>query len=174
MTDKRKPRLVVVGGLPGVGKTTLCRMLAAHLGAAYLRIDTVEQAIRENAPAADRAIAEGLGYTVAQRIAADTLVAGTPVVADCVNPIEQSRRAWRAVAEAVSATIVDVEIVCSDTGEHRARVESRIGDIPGLEQPTWADVREREYQPSTGAVRVDTAGRTPSESLRELLAALAA
>nr|WP_256476200.1 AAA family ATPase [Siccirubricoccus soli] len=37
--------MVVFGGLPGVGKTTLSRRLAARLGAMWLRIDAVGQAM---------------------------------------------------------------------------------------------------------------------------------
>ncbi|MFE5683837.1 AAA family ATPase [Streptomyces sp. NPDC056512] len=37
--------LIVIGGLPGTGKSTLARLLAARIGAVHLRIDTIEQAI---------------------------------------------------------------------------------------------------------------------------------
>jgi ATP-dependent 26S proteasome regulatory subunit len=38
----RAPLLVVFGGLPGTGKTTLTARIAAQLPAAYLRIDAIE------------------------------------------------------------------------------------------------------------------------------------
>ncbi len=38
--------LVVFGGLPGVGKTTIARTVADQCNAVYLRIDTIEQSIR--------------------------------------------------------------------------------------------------------------------------------
>lgn len=38
--------LIVFSGLPGTGKTTLARDLASRAGAVYLRVDTIEQAIR--------------------------------------------------------------------------------------------------------------------------------
>jgi predicted kinase len=42
--------LIVFGGLPGSGKSTVARALARQIKALYLRIDTIEQAIRSSAP----------------------------------------------------------------------------------------------------------------------------
>ena len=38
--------LVVLSGLPGVGKTTIARELVRATGAVYLRIDSIEQVLR--------------------------------------------------------------------------------------------------------------------------------
>ena len=37
--------LLIFGGLPGTGKSTIARLLAARLGAVWLRIDSIEQAL---------------------------------------------------------------------------------------------------------------------------------
>src|SRR3712207_422775 len=39
--------LVSLSGLPGVGKSSIGKALATSEGGAYLRIDTIEQALRE-------------------------------------------------------------------------------------------------------------------------------
>ncbi|MDH4571052.1 hypothetical protein CUR86_00305 [Salinicola acroporae] len=39
--------LMILGGLPGVGKTSVARRVAESLGAIHLRIDTIEQAVRD-------------------------------------------------------------------------------------------------------------------------------
>ena len=78
--------LIILGGLPGTGKTTIARELARQLGALYLRIDSIEQAIRDF-----RAVSKPLddaGYRIAYVIAEDNLRLGRTVVADSVNPIE--------------------------------------------------------------------------------------
>ncbi|WP_323055028.1 AAA family ATPase, partial [Brucella intermedia] len=42
--------LIILGGLPASGKSTIAQALAVRIGACYLRVDTVEQAIRSAAP----------------------------------------------------------------------------------------------------------------------------
>jgi len=137
--------LVVFGGLPGTGKTTIARALAKRQSAVYLRIDEIEQAIRS----ADvlSATVGASGYIVANALAASNLANGCLVIADCVNPVRESRQGWRAVAERANAPILEVEIVCSDLVEHRRRVESRHLDISGHIPPTWQSVLAHDYVP---------------------------
>ena len=82
--------LIVLSGLPGTGKTTIARKLAIVLAAVYLRIDSIEQSIRD----AGRPV-EGERYSVAHAVAEDNLRLGRIVVADCVNPWALTRCEWR-------------------------------------------------------------------------------
>jgi predicted kinase len=134
--------LIVMSGLPGVGKTAISRELAIATGAVHLRIDSIEQALRS---AGWRV--EGEGYAVAYALAADNLALGRTVIADCVNPWPLTRAAWRAVAERSGVRAVEIEVVCSDPAEHRRRVEQRQPDIDGHQLPSWQDVGERDYRP---------------------------
>lgn len=161
------PTLWIFAGLPGSGKSTLAARLAAHVGAAYLRIDTIEQALRDLCAVK----VQGEGYALAYRVAADNLRLGVAVVADSCNPIELTRREWESVAREAGAAYVNVEVVCSDREEHRRRVETRASTVPGLILPTWQAVLAREYHPWTvERVVIDTAGRSEDESFEELLA----
>lgn len=163
--------LVVFGGLPGTGKTTLARQVADRLGATYLRIDTIEQALRSSMGLADDV--GPAGYVVAYAICETNLALGRAVVADCVNPLPITRAAWRDVATRTAAHMVEIEVICSDEAEHRRRVESREIDIPGLIGPTWADVVAREYEPwSEPRMVVDTAHTTIAEALSVILDAV--
>lgn len=156
------PSLIIFAGLPATGKTTLARLLACRLGATYLRIDTIEQALRESGAFAGPM--DDVAYRIAYAVAADNLRGGQSVVADSVNPLRITREAWRATAKGTGARVVEIEVMCSDVAEHRRRVESRVTDIPGLQLPGWQEIIEREYDPWDGErVVVDTANRTVEE-----------
>ncbi len=160
--------LIVFGGLPGSGKSTIARRLAAQSAATYLRIDTIEQALRACHTLPNGVVTEG--YAVAYAMAEDNLRNGGTVVADSVNPLDVTRDAWMAVAHRAAVPVMEVECICSDVGEHRRRVETRSSDIAGLTLPTWQDVQHRAYEAWTRPhIVLDTAAQTPEAAVELLL-----
>lgn len=156
--------LIALGGLPGVGKSTLSASLARRIGAVYLRIDTIEQAMRNQG----FTVAGPEGYLAARDLAEDNLALGHAVIVDSVNPAEITRNYWRESAARMAVELVEIEVICSDEHQHRQRVESRTADIPGLVLPTWRQVLDRRYEPWPEAHVVDTARRTPEEIVPRL------
>ncbi|TAW15308.1 AAA family ATPase [Rhizobium ruizarguesonis] len=161
--------LIILGGLPGSGKTTIARALAERLNAVHVRVDTIEQGIRASGIADDAGPA---GYIVAYGIAGDNLTLGRTVIADSVNPLRITRSAWLSVAQAAGVMAAEVEVICSDKAEHRNRVETRLTDVEGLVKPTWQETSERAYDEWHDAILIDTALKTVEAALDELMSRL--
>ena len=156
--------MIALGGLPAVGKSSLAKSLARRLGAVHLRIDTIEQALRN----AGLNVYGPEGYLAARDLAEDNLRLGHTVIVDSVNPVGAPRDYWREIAARLAVEPVEIEVVCSDRHQHRRRVESRGTDIPGLVLPTWQQVLDRHYETWTTARVVDTAGRTLRDTLERV------
>lgn len=166
---------IIFAGLPGTGKSTIARELAARLGAVYLRIDTIEQAIRSSGILAAGADAGPSGYMVAYRLAADNLRLGHRVIADSVNPLRITRDAYRGAAQQAGAGFLEVEVVCADAATHRRRVATRQIDVEGLVPPTWDEVETHHYEPwDRPHLILDSTLLSVTESVEAILAALAA
>ena len=149
----------------GTGKSTLARRLAADRGSVYLRIDTIEQTLRD----------AGLALREPRRLP-DRLRGRSrqswPWTRCCRRLGQSARdRAQRLARRrgALQRRIRRVEVICSDAAEHRSRVEARSSDIPHLRLPTWSDVVQREYEPwDRPHIIIDTSGQSVGQSLAAL------
>lgn len=136
----------------------------ARLGAIHLRVDTIEQVLRESAGPQSM---NDTGYRVAYAIAEENLRIGNAVIADSVNPLTVTCDAWLEVANRAGVPLLEVEFKCSDVAEHRKRIENRISDIFGLRLPAWEEVVTREYQKwERPHMVIDTAFYSRQESAR--------
>ncbi|MFD2078518.1 hypothetical protein SAMN05421678_1139 [Actinopolymorpha cephalotaxi] len=168
-------RLVLVGGLPGTGKSTVAGALADRLGAVVLRTDQIRREQRgprlpaprgeADAPRGESGYQRGR-YTPARAHAAyrelltrarRLLARGDSVVLDATWNDAAERDAARRLARDTSSTLTEVRCVApADVGERRIR--ERVGD---LSEATVEVARrmERTYAPWQEAVEIDCAGR---------------
>ncbi|UOZ03331.1 methyltransferase [Amycolatopsis sp. WQ 127309] len=102
------PGLILLSGLPATGRSTVAVPLARALTAAYLRIDTI-------------------GDAVGRAVARDQLGTGLGVVVEGVNPLKVTRDAWKAVGDRHAGWVLEVEFAGSGTGEQ----------CPGREHEPW-------------------------------------
>jgi predicted kinase len=160
-----KAILFILSGLPASGKSTLSALIVKEFVAAYLRIDTIEQGLRDLC----NFEVQGEGYRLAYRLASDNLRLGKNVVADSCNPINITRKEWEEVAKENDCIFINVEILCSNKEEHRKRVETRKSGVKGLKLPNWNEVESREYHTwERERIIVDTSNKSIDESFGEL------
>jgi predicted kinase len=164
-------KLVVLSGLPGSGKSTLAEGLSRALSIPVLSVDPIEAGMRRSGLAEFQT---GIAaYYVAQTLADEHLRLGHSVIIDAVNPVEAPRAAWRDLATKYRADLKIVECVCEDQTLHRQRIESRVRNIDGIRDITWAEVQEgrrSEYEPWTERRLVlDTSAKSSEQLLAETL-----
>lgn len=159
-----KPILFIFSGLPATGKSTLSKLIAKKYNAVYLRIDTVEQALRDLC----HFDVQGEGYRLSYRIASDNLNLQHNVVSDSCNPIDLACQEWENVAKNSESLFTNIEIICSDKEEHKRQIETRISDVKGLKLPTWEYIESCEYHLwDSKRMIIDTANKSVDESFIE-------
>ena len=145
---ERGATLIVMSGLQAAGKSVVADALGRSLQAPVLSVDPIEAAMWQSGVARDQPT--GLAaYVVADILARRQVALGLTVIIDAVNAVAPARDQWRDIARDYGARIRVIEVVCSDEGEHRRRLATRVRDLPGFPEPSWDDVvRVRgEYEP---------------------------
>ena len=158
--------LYIFSGLPGTGKSTLAKIISKKVNGVYLRIDTIEQGIRELC----NFNVQGEGYRLAYRIIEDNLKIGNNVITDQCNPINITRNEFNNIAQKCNRKYFNIEIICSDENEYKYRIENRISEIENLKLPTWEEIKNRKYEPwEEEHIIIDTANKSIEECVKELL-----
>lgn len=162
-------RLVLVGGLPGSGKTTLAAALGDITGWPVLRSDVIRKELA-GVPAAEPAAAayqsgiygtEHTGRTHQELLvrAEAALRHGHSVLLDATWRRARHRELARATAERARADVVEL---CCDAPravrERRARVRSAAGRDASDADPVIADAVAADADPWPSATTLDTAG----------------
>jgi aminoglycoside phosphotransferase family enzyme/predicted kinase len=163
-----RPRLILVGGLPGSGKSTVAAALAERAGAAHLNSDVLRKELAGESPGARLPAAVGAGiyapamtemtYRELLARAERDLRAGRSVVLDASFRRARDRRRAAALARATAALLVEVECRCP-ARVARGRLEARARDRAAVSDAGWTVYRamRRGFEPfGPGAVRVVT------------------
>jgi len=163
---ENKAFLYIFSGLPGTGKSTLAKKMVKKLNAIYLRIDTIEQGIRDLC----NFNVQGEGYRLTYRIIDDNLKLGNNVVTDQCNPINLTRNEFNNIAIKNYCKYINIEIICSDINEHKSRIENRKNEIENLKLPTWKEIQNRKYESwEEDHIIIDTANKSINDCINELM-----
>jgi hypothetical protein len=169
----KRPRLILMSGLSGSGKTWLARQLAERLSAVHIRSDVLRKrraGLRELAPSHSRVGADlysaevsALLYDDLERAAEDVLSGGMPAIGDATF-LKRSQRA--PFAELAARCGVPLHLILCEAPEPvlRARIteRSRSRRDPSeadLKVLAWQSARAEPPTPGEGidVIRVDTA-----------------
>ncbi len=143
--------LVVIMGLPGVGKSAIADAVARAIGAPVFSVDPLEAALNRTGITREHR-SDYAAYELVATLARSQLSLGQPAIIDAVNAVEIVRAWWRDIAAEFAAPLALIECVCSDAALHRTRVEARRRNIPGFlyeDGATWPAIEQRrsEYEP---------------------------
>jgi aminoglycoside phosphotransferase family enzyme/predicted kinase len=173
-------RLVLVGGLPGTGKSTLAQSLGAEIGAVVLGSDATRKerlGLASTTPAA-APFGEGLydpastaaTYRLLLERAEVALTRGESVVIDATWRSEARRVDARALADRVGARAVELRCVCPpELAVDRMRSRAARGPTDSDADAAVAARLAGEADPWTGADLIDTS-RPPAACVDQALA----
>ena len=140
--------LIVISGLPGVGKTTLAAALARRFRSTHVSVDTIEDAL----------LGAGFGpgwktgvaaYEAARAAAEQNLRLGRTVIVDAVNDTDAARQTWRDAATSTGHVLRFVLLRPPPPEQHQRRLRGRARPLLHVQEPTWDQVmaRAQMYEP---------------------------
>ena len=144
--------LVMLMGLPGVGKSHCARLLGARLGAAYVATDHLRSRLFIAASYAKEENAAVFG--IAEALVDELLGEGHVVVLDATNLTARDRGPAESAARERGVPVFHV-LVSADDGDTRARLEARTreraaGDHSDADVRVYERMRSRDFEPPAG------------------------
>jgi predicted kinase len=148
-TPHGRPALIVVMGLPGVGKSHCARLLCGRLGAAHIASDELRSRLFIAPSYADEENRAVFGAATA--LIDSFLADGHRVVVDATNLVARNRAGTIAVARRRAIPVTFVRITASE-GDTRARLASRrtaraAGDHSEADEPIYERMRAQPFEP---------------------------
>jgi predicted kinase len=138
------PRLIVLSGLPGTGKSAIADGLGQALGVAVFSVDPIESAMLR--AGIERSFETGLAaYLVVEALADQSLGSGLDAIVDAVNAVDEARAMWRALAKKHRAQLLIIECTHSGPAVHEARLLARERGL-ALPEPSWDSVQRRREE----------------------------
>jgi adenylyl-sulfate kinase len=163
-------------GLSGAGKSTIAAIVGRELEARGAIVDYLDgDVVREH-------LSKGLGFSKEDRdtnverigwVASRIARAGATAIVSAISPYAETRERARALAEDAGARFVEVHVATSLDECARRDVKGLYAKAFAGELKEFTGVSDPYEEPDSPELRVDTEGRAPEESAREVLEHLA-
>jgi len=181
---RARPAVVLVGGLPGTGKSTLATGLAADTGWSLLRSDEIRRELQPAArssmprhasgPGTGRYSPEAVGSVYEELLARARrlLEQGDPVILDASWIDAAQRAAARRIAQDTGSELMELCCTCDDSiAVARIRGRETTGDDSEA-TPQVRDLMARKIDVWPSATTIDTSVDAAAEVLSSALRAL--
>ncbi len=152
-----QPRLVIVGGSPGTGKSTLAKHLGEHIDAVVVRTDEVRQQLNFDEAQRYQPQAIDKVYEVALHQARVLLEAGEHVIVDATWSHAQHRLQAQALAENTTSTFAELRCIAAPSVCAARIVQRQSGGFDASEAtPEIASAIADEFDPWPTATSIST------------------
>lgn len=128
--------MIVVGGIPGTGKSTLAIALSKSMNIPVFSKDELEAAIARKGICSSKDM-HGVGYEIMASLAKSQIANGNGAIFDFIASRSRVNDLW---PQLLKTDIKYIECICSDENVHRERISSRNRNIEGWYELTWEDV----------------------------------
>lgn len=147
MTDlSHNPKLIIISGLPGTGKTRLSQALASHFQIPLFSKDRLQSRLRAQNLASRNTVD---GYLLILDLAEQQLSLGVSAILDGVFPLNGFRQHAAEMAQRHHASFRPTHCLCSDLALWQKRLKTREQNIPDWTPVGWDEVQrlQPEYLP---------------------------
>lgn len=130
------PTLIVIGGLPGTGKSTLANALSKRMNVPVFSKDDLEAAVARKGLASNKKML-GVGYEIMEALSKRSLENNNSAIFDFIASRSRVEELWPSLLE---SNFKYIACICSNQEIHKERVCVRERSIPGWYELTWQDI----------------------------------
>ncbi|MFT5594831.1 MAG: adenylate kinase family enzyme [Oceanicoccus sp.] len=130
------PTMIIIGGVPGAGKSTLAKGLSKELNIPAFSKDELEAAVARRGLCKNKET-QGVGFEIMAVIAKTQIENDNSAIFDFIASKSRITEQW---SELLESEIKYIECICSNEEIHKERIQSRNRNIEGWYELVWEDV----------------------------------